>query len=189
MSTAPGKEKMDSCTICREKCDDFLTKTEKGGSVSISEAEPIKAGNEKPITVCFVCTGNTCRSPMAAAALNFLGKGRYRAFSAGLAACEGDPISQFAVRALQSAGIQSSEENNYICHKATTVNPEMLERCDKVIAISKKHMLALIYSFPTEAEKISVMSEDIPDPFMCGEEVYKECLSKIISCLKEMFPL
>lgn len=45
---------------------------------------------ELPTRVCFICTGNICRSPMAAAALNKYGKGKYRAVSAGLAICDGD---------------------------------------------------------------------------------------------------
>ena len=54
-----------------------------------TEFEIEKGGVDAPKTVCFVCTGNTCRSPMAAAVLNQLGKGKYRAFSAGLSVFAG----------------------------------------------------------------------------------------------------
>ena len=68
--------------------------------------------------VCFVCTGNTCRSPMAEAVTNALARQwienlpaavrdaaapTLEAFSAGLYAAEGEPIAQNAVTALPSA--------------------------------------------------------------------------------------
>ena len=43
------------------------------------------SGSDEPTRILFVCTGNTCRSPMAAALLNELGRGlNLRAESAGL---------------------------------------------------------------------------------------------------------
>ena len=47
----------------------------------------------------------------------------------------------------------------------------------------------LIYNFPDHSDKIGSMTEDIPDPFMYGEEVYMLCLEKITRCIKEMFAL
>ncbi len=142
-----------------------------------------------PTTVCFVCTGNTCRSPMAAAALNQLGLGAYSASSAGLCANEGEAISENAVKALESKGIECTPKNNYKSHKARQAETEFLERFDKIVAISRGHMMSLLVNFPQLAEKITVMPEDIPDPFMQGEEVYERCLESIIHCLKELFAL
>lgn len=150
---------------------------------------PQKTEKAKPTLVCFVCTGNTCRSPMAAAVLNSLGKGSYKAISSGTAAIQGDMISANAVTALENAGIVNTPENNYRNHRAQQANAELLERCDKIVAITKRHMLELIYAFPELTEKITVMSENIPDPFMCGEETYSRCLEKITKCIKEMFCL
>ncbi len=139
--------------------------------------------------VCFVCTGNTCRSPMAAATLNHLGKGAYFAASAGLSAVTGDRISENAVKALENAGIKSTPENNYKEHRAIETSEEFLERFDKIVAISKSHAFNLICSYPTLAGKITVMPTDIPDPFMYGEQVYNKCLDTIIKCIKELFAL
>ena len=143
----------------------------------------------RPDTVCFVCTGNTCRSPMAAAMLNYLGKGSYRAVSAGVSAVVGDAISTNAVLALKKAGVPSTSENNYEAHRAVQISEELIERCDKIVAISKRHMMALIYAYPLYADKITVMPKDISDPFMCGEAVYEKCLAEITECIKEMFAL
>ena len=155
--------------------------------VMISEAALSTGTESDKVTVCFVCTGNTCRSPMAAAVLNHLGKGAYKALSAGISAVAGEMISKNSVLALKSAGIVSTPQNDYESHRAVQISEELIERCDKIVAISKRHMMALIYAFPQMADKITVMSRDIPDPFMQGEDVYKECLTQITECIREMF--
>ena len=155
-------------------------------AVAVALNAEIKNG-EKPATVCFVCTGNTCRSPMAAAVLNHLGRGGYKAVSAGISAIDGDKISENSVKALKSKGILSTPENPYENHRATQICEELIERCDKVVAISKRHMMALLYAYPQHAEKITVMPCDIPDPFMYGEQVYVRCLEEIVSGIKELF--
>jgi len=154
-----------------------------------TELEIEKGGVDAPKTVCFVCTGNTCRSPMAAAVLNQLGKGKYRAFSAGLSVIAGDVISPNSVKALEKAGIEPTLENPYKDHVAVQINRQMMEMCDKIVGISATHALNLLYNFPEFSDKIIAMSEDIPDPFMRGEEIYCLCLEKITSCIKQMFAL
>lgn len=158
--------------------------------MALSEAmlkKTVSADGARPITVCFVCTGNTCRSPMAAAVLNHLGGGAYKALSAGVSAVTGDVISKNSVLALKNAGIPSTPENDYEHHRAVQVSEELLERCDRVVAISKSHMMALIYAYPHMAERITVMPKDVPDPFMYGEAVYAACLESITEGIKETF--
>ncbi len=142
-----------------------------------------------PIKVCFVCSGNTCRSPMAAAVLNHLGAGRYKADSAGLCAAAGELISENSVVALHNFGIKSTPENDYENHRAVQADYAFLSQFDKIAAISKSHMMPLIMHFPELAEKITVMPEDIPDPFMQGQAVYTACLNKIVEGVKELFAL
>ncbi|HBF15400.1 MAG TPA: hypothetical protein DDW30_06930, partial [Clostridiales bacterium] len=75
----------------------------------------------RPTRVLFVCTGNTCRSPMAEAVARHLLEERrlalpetiraltvpeFEVSSAGLYATEGDPITENAVRALEEVGIE-----------------------------------------------------------------------------------
>ncbi|NLY68175.1 MAG: low molecular weight protein arginine phosphatase [Clostridiales bacterium] len=144
---------------------------------------------DKPMRVLFVCTGNTCRSPMAAAALNALGCGRYAAESAGIFAQAGMPISRYAEQALGEAGIESTPQNNYKAHKARQVTEEPVAAADRVIALTEPHMLVLMRSYPQYAAKITVMKRDIADPYGGTLEDYKRCLAEIIDCLREMFPL
>ncbi len=143
---------------------------------------------DKPLRVLFVCTGNTCRSPMAAAVLNALGGGRYAAESAGLFPHDGAPIACYAVEALAGAGISSTPQNNYAEHKAQPVTEQLIAAADRVIGITESHMLLLARSYPAFAAKITAMKHDITDPFGGTREDYKRCLDDIICCLHQMFP-
>jgi len=129
------------------------------------------------------------RAPLAAAALNALGAGRYAAESAGLFAQKGAPISRYAAQALEEAGIESTPSNNYRMHKARPVTEEMVASADRVIAVTEPHMLLLMRSFPQHAAKITVMKRDIVDPYGGTLEDYRRCLAEIIDCLRQMFPL
>lgn len=145
-------------------------------------AEKEKTEDQAVRRVLFVCTGNTCRSPMAAAVLNHMSAERATdkqaliATSAGLYATEGAPISQHAVDALGEAGIPPTEGNDYPSHRAKTVTEEMLREADEVIAITARHAMDLMLRFPAHAAKIETLPMDIADPYGGDKEVYRDCL-------------
>ena len=144
---------------------------------------------ELPLTVCFVCSGNTCRSPMAEAVLNYLGKGKYRAVSAGTSACDGDAITENAALALERMGIPSEGSHDYRSHRARSVRYSDIVHADMIVGMTSRHTLQLISAFPEYAEKIRSMPEEVPDPFMYGEVVYDRCLRLITDGIKELFAL
>ena len=157
---------------------------------TVNEIQRTDSKEMTPIRVCFVCTGNTCRSPMAAAVLNELGKGSYVAMSAGLMPNVGEPISLNAVKALEKAGIPCKKDNDYASHRARMIDELMIEGCDRVIAISKSHFVSLVMcTDPKDAEKIECMPKDIPDPYMGSEADYEKCLKEITEGIKELFAL
>ncbi len=141
-------------------------------------------------TILFVCTGNTCRSPMAAALFNdrYAGLTRH-AVSAGLMA-DGSPISENAVRALENAGVTSRKpDNDYLSHVSRTVTPEMIEQADIVVGITSSHAMQLMLRFPAHASKITVMPMDISDPFGGNLTRYETCLRDIDRALRSAFGL
>lgn len=138
--------------------------------------------------VCFVCTGNTCRSPMAAAVYNFLNRGSDRyAVSMGLYAPDGMPISANAVLALEEAGIISDRANPYREHKAKSCTLEALRGCDYIVGISDAHTLELVSRYPELVSRIYSMPAGISDPYGSDLTVYKECLKHIEAGIKELF--
>ncbi len=135
--------------------------------------------------ILFVCTGNTCRSPMAAAYLRSFG--RHDTFSRGIAACEGDPMAVNAVRALKSAGIASTPENDYESHRAANVTAVDMESADVIVTMTGRHTAALIFAFPQFAEKIRTMESPVSDPYGGDVSVYKKTLSQLSAAINSMF--
>ena len=152
--------------------------------------------------VCFVCTGNTCRSPMAEAIFNHIARvpeictacdverllnaKRVRAVSAGLAAF-GEPISAHACEALEEAGIPSLPDNDYKSHTSREIDIETMRCADLVVGISSSHAMRLMAAFPQFASKITCMPQDIPDPYGGSLEDYRACLEKIRAGVEKIY--
>ena len=144
----------------------------------------------KPLRVCFVCTGNTCRSPMAQAVVNHLARTLKRdliAFSAGLYAVEGDRISSNAVLALERAGIEPSPTCDYRMHTARSLGDGEAETFDLLVGMGRSHAMELMMRYPDQASKITTFEADIPDPFGGSPEVYRACLLQLSHCVKSLF--
>ncbi|MBC7324154.1 MAG: low molecular weight protein arginine phosphatase [Moorella sp. (in: Bacteria)] len=106
--------------------------------------------------ILFVCTGNTCRSSMAAAIAARLGEERDLAVtvtSAGLAAREGDPATPEAIQALAEMGIDLQG------HRAQQVTAALVHNADLVLAMTASHKRRLQQLFPEDADKIFTLKE------------------------------
>jgi protein-tyrosine-phosphatase len=88
--------------------------------------------------VLFVCTGNTCRSPMAAALLEHAlarsGVQDVEVLSAGIGAWEGAPASEGAYLVMLEDGLDLS------AHRARLLTPELVESADLVLTMSRSHL-------------------------------------------------
>lgn len=136
-----------------------------------------------PKRVCFVCTGNTCRSPMAAAVYNFLHeKEGAAAFSAGTAAAWGQPIHPNAAQALRLSGIPCTAANNYEAHFSHPLSEADMESADLVMALTPAHAMQILGRFPEYASKVAVLG-DISDPFGGDTDDYLAALTAIKEAL------
>ncbi len=119
----------------------------------------------------FVCTGNTCRSPMAAGcmkkALTDIGAVD-EVMSAGLST-DGSPATENAVLALAEWGIDIS------AHRSKSLTIDMCDWADRILVMTPMHRFALVNA-GVSAEKITVLTEKdggIADPYGGDLDCYR----------------
>ncbi|MDN3023746.1 low molecular weight protein-tyrosine-phosphatase [Streptomyces sp. S.PB5] len=139
--------------------------------------------------VCFVCTGNICRSPMAESVFRARVAedgldDRVEVDSAGTGGWhEGDGADPRTVSVLEEHGYDSA-------HTARQFQPSWFSRLDLVIALDHGHLKALRRLAPTpqDAEKVRLLRSfdpaadddlDVPDPYYGGMDGFEECLEMV----------
>lgn len=137
--------------------------------------------------ILFVCTGNTCRSPLAEHLLKAMAEDRYEVKSAGIAAFDGDQASQQVHHVLEEKGI-------VIQHQAQSVTPELIDWADLVLTMTKQHEQILQARFPEQEGKIVALKAyvtdeetnlDVTDPFGGSVEVYRKTRDELEELLKK----
>lgn len=130
--------------------------------------------------ILFVCTGNTCRSPMAAGLFKRMlreGGIPVQAESAGLAAAAGEPAAANAVTAAAEHGADLS------AHRARQVDAALVAASSAVYTMTPAHLRTLEAMFPAQRGKFHVLGHGIPDPFGGGIDVYRKCRDAIEAAL------
>ncbi|CAM4368402.1 MAG: low molecular weight protein arginine phosphatase [Paenibacillus macerans] len=109
--------------------------------------------------ILFVCTGNTCRSPMAEGLLRKLARERgldVEVRSAGVAAIKGASMSMHAEAVLKERGITDAFES-------TPLHAELAEWADLILTLTQGHKRQVVYTFPHAADKIYTLKEFVED--------------------------
>lgn len=125
--------------------------------------------------ILFICTGNTCRSPMAAAFARSRG---IEAESAGITAWPGSAASQKAIRAAALHGADLTG------HRARQVTEEMILEVDRVFVMTGSQWEALNERFPETAAKADVLYPEIPDPYGGDDAAYERCAARLLEAMK-----
>ncbi|MBI85326.1 MAG: threonylcarbamoyl-AMP synthase [Planctomycetaceae bacterium] len=138
--------------------------------------------------VLLVCTGNTCRSPMAEVLLKKQLADRLQCeldelqdqgvdvLSAGIAAAAGGRPSSGAVTVMQEKGLDLSE------HFSQPVTARLVQHADLILAMTRSQRDALISHCPEAASRTHVLSteeQDVSDPVGGSVDVYRECADQI----------
>ncbi len=138
-----------------------------------------------PKKVLVVCTGNTCRSPMAAGWLmqKLAGKG-WTAESAGVAAWGGTPASPAALAVMREIGIDLS------AHRSRKLTRKLADEATFILAMTDGHRREIARHFPETAGKIHLVhgfgleeERDVLDPIGLPEDVYRHVRDELIQAL------
>ena len=140
----------------------------------------------------FVCTGNSCRSPMAEGLfqkylaeklkcnVDQLEKMGYKTCSAGTMGISGVPASAEAVNACAAKGVDIRN------HISTGLTKEIIEDCDLIYVMTSSHRLQVIEIAPQASAKCLMLAEvDIPDPIGQEQQIYNFCAEIIEKAVKE----
>ncbi len=140
--------------------------------------------------LCFVCSGNICRSPMAAVVMTHLVDtaglgGRVEVDSAGTVAFHvGDPADARALSVLQSSGYDGRR------HRARSFRPSWLEDRDLVLALDRGHLRELRAMAGSDAQRdkvrllrsfdpVAADGAEVADPYFGDEHGFVEVLEQV----------
>jgi protein-tyrosine phosphatase len=148
--------------------------------------------------IVFVCTGNTCRSPLAEAlfkkrladrlgcTVEELPARGFSVLSAGVAAMMGAEAAAEAVEVVRSYGADLAQ------HRSRPLSVELAAQADSLIGMTGSHVTTMREYYPrlaVEPRLLSPSGEDIADPVGCSRDVYEECARQIWQALEPLLPL
>ena len=138
----------------------------------------------------FVCTGNTCRSPMAEGLLRALLPEDFgwEISSAGVCAANGWPVSANAVKALREKEIDISSLTS------ETLTPDLIAEANLLITMTKGHRKAVLAAVSESEGKVFLLKSfevakyaaDIGDPVGGNLDVYRQVRDEIDAALPDL---
>ena len=138
--------------------------------------------------ILFVCTGNTCRSPMAESILKKMWperKNKIKIHSAGTAALTGSRATPLAIKMMKDKGAGIN------LHRSTPLDKEIIEKADLILVMEPGHKKEVLnISLPAEGKVFLLkdfalgLKEEILDPMGNSEERYQKCIREIEESIK-----
>jgi protein-tyrosine-phosphatase len=147
----------------------------------LPEPPAAEARPSAPCRIVFVCTGNTCRSPMAEAigkklladrlgcSIDELPAKGFTVLSAGLAAGAGLPAAEEAVAIAEAIGVDLSK------HQSRLLTPELAAEATHLLGMTRGHVQAIEDMLGVKARLLSPEGDDVEDPIGQPFAVYEQC--------------
>ena len=145
--------------------------------------------------ILFVCTGNTCRSPMAVALLRYMAPHLdLEIRSAGTAAGAGAPASSVAIEAMREVNVDLTD------HRSSSLNGYMLEEADIIFCMAERDRKHIVGWFKSVEDKVYLLREfdperadsdypDVPDPIGLDIDAYRRALTMIERSMHEIIKI
>lgn len=144
--------------------------------------------------VLFVCSGNTCRSPMAAALFRHAlaaenePLNRLEVKSAGIAAMEGSGASPNSIEAARKVGLRLDS------HKSKNLTPELVDGALAIFCMTDSHRDIVSHRFQPTPKNLHLMrgflgeanNADIPDPFGSNFAAYEAARDSMVEAIPSL---
>ncbi|MCA1055100.1 low molecular weight protein arginine phosphatase [Rossellomorea aquimaris] len=138
--------------------------------------------------ILFVCTGNTCRSPMAEAVLKHRAGSGFEVKSAGVFAMDGGDASIQAKEVLKENDIKHE-------HQSSSLRKKDIEWADYVFTMTTHHKWAIMDQHPEASDKVFTLKEyvledpedmDVSDPFGGSVDIYRYTYRELDELIEQL---